>query len=94
MKQQHRVNLLIWLGLIVLAALELGASFLPLPPTARPILVLPAVVMAVLVSLYMRLPSAPQIARGFAVAGVFWLAVLLGLAMMDPMTRTLYAIGP
>ena len=31
------------------------------------------------------------IARGFAVAGIFWLAVLLGLAMTDPLTRTIYA---
>jgi hypothetical protein len=40
----------------------------------------------------MRLPGAPHIARGFAVAGVFWLAVLLGLAIMDPTTRTFYAV--
>jgi caa(3)-type oxidase subunit IV len=92
MNRQHRVNLAIWVGLIVLAGLEFGASYLPLPPAIRPVLILPAVIMAALVSLYMRLPGAPHIARGFAVAGVFWLAVLLGLAMMDPMTRTFYAV--
>jgi len=49
--------------------------------------------MAILVALgYMRLLDAPSIARGFAVAGMFWLAILLGLAMTDPLTRTVYTI--
>ena len=94
MRQHLHRYLLIWCGLVGLAVIEFGASFLPLSPGTRPILLLPAVTMAVLVSLYMRLPGAPQIARGFAIAGVFWLAVLLGLAMMDPLTRVVYAIGP
>lgn len=38
----------------------------------------------------MRVRSAPDIAHGFAIAGVFRLTVLLGLAMMDPLTRTIY----
>jgi caa(3)-type oxidase subunit IV len=93
MRRQHRTNLLIWLGLVLLAAVEFSGSFLPLADKMRPILILPAVIMAALVSLYMRLPNAPQVARGFAIAGVFWLTVLLGLAMMDPITRTFYAVG-
>jgi caa(3)-type oxidase subunit IV len=93
MRPQIRLNLLIWLGLLVLAAIEFGASLLPMSPGTRPVLVLPTVGMVALVSLYMRLPSAPRISRGFAVAGVFWLAVLVGLAMMDPLTRVVFAIG-
>jgi caa(3)-type oxidase subunit IV len=92
MRQQLNRYLLIWLGLMALAVLEFAASLLPMPPEARPMLVLPAMVMAVLVSLYMRLPGAPQISRGFAVAGVFWLVVLLSLVMMDPLTRVVYAV--
>lgn len=93
MKQRHRLDMLIWLGLLIVAVLEFGVSFLPIPSGARPILLLPAAVMAALVAMgYMRLLTAPDIARGFAVAGVFWLTVLLGLTMTDPLTRTIYAV--
>jgi caa(3)-type oxidase subunit IV len=93
MRQRHRLDLLVWMALLCVAVLEIGASFLPIPAGARTILALPAAIMACLVALgYMRLLSAPVIARGFAVAGIFWLAVLLGLAMIDPLTRTVYAV--
>jgi caa(3)-type oxidase subunit IV len=93
MRQRHRLDLLVWLALLCIAVLEIGASFLPIPAGTRPILILPAAIMACLVALgYMRLLTAPVIARGFAVAGMFWLAVLLGLAMTDPLTRTIYAV--
>jgi caa(3)-type oxidase subunit IV len=53
---------------------------------------LPAVVMAVTVAIgFMRLLSATAVARCFAVAGVFWLAILTGLTMIDPLTRVVYA---
>jgi hypothetical protein len=95
MRQRHRFNLLLWLGLSCVAALEIGLSLLPIPPGSRPILTLPAAIMAAIVALgYMRLLSAPVIARGFAVAGVFWLAILLGLVMTDPLTRTIYTVMP
>ncbi len=49
--------------------------------------------MAAIVALgYMRLLTAPDIAKGFAIAGIFWLTVLLGLAMTDPLTRAVYAV--
>jgi caa(3)-type oxidase subunit IV len=89
--QRHQLDLFIWFALLVVSGLEFGASFLPIPTDARPVLMLPAAVMAALVVLgYMRLLSAPEIARCFAIAGVFWLTVLLGLAMMDPLTRAIY----
>jgi hypothetical protein len=90
---RHRSDLLIWLGLLLAASLEFGLSSLRIPPGVRPLLVLPSVGMAVLVALgFMRLLSAPDIAKGFAIAGIFWLTVLLGLAMTDPMTRAVYAV--
>jgi cytochrome c oxidase subunit 4 len=93
MMTRHRLDLLIWLALLCIAALEVVGSFLPIPAGTRPFLALPAAIMATLVTFgYMRLLSAPVIARGFAVAGMFWLAILLGLTMTDPLTRTIYAI--
>ena len=93
MRKQHRLNLQIWLALLIVAAAEFGASMLPIPAELRPILILPAATMAAIVALgYMRLLDAPDLARGFAVAGIFWLVVLLGLTMTDPLTRTIYTV--
>ena len=93
MKTRHRLDMFVWLALLIVAAMEFAASFLPLSAAARPILMLPAAIMAALVALgYMRLLSAPELARAFAIAGIFWLTVLLGLAMTDPLTRTVYAV--
>ncbi len=93
MRKQHRLDALVWFGLLILAGTELAASYMPMPAQMRPILILPAAVMATLVALgYMRLLSAPQIAKSFAIAGLFWLTVLLGLTMTDPLTRAVYAV--
>jgi caa(3)-type oxidase subunit IV len=93
MNSRHRSDLLVWLALLLGAALEFGVSFLAIPQGVRPILILPSVGMAVLVALgFMRVLTAPDIAKGFAVGGIFWLTVLLGLAMTDPLTRAVYAV--
>jgi caa(3)-type oxidase subunit IV len=92
MTKPHRLNLLVWATLLVLGGLEFAASFLSMPAGDRPLLILPSVVMAVTVAIgFMRLLSATAVARCFAVAGIFWLAILTGLAMMDPLTRLVYA---
>ena len=93
MKRRHRIDMLTWVGLLLAAALELAVSFLSIPSGVRPILVLPSVGMAILVALgFMRLLGAPDIAKAFAIGGIFWLTILLGLAMTDPMTRAIYAV--
>ena len=44
--------------------------------------------MAILVALtFMRLVRTPGLPAAFALAAVFWLAVLLGLGSLDPATR-------
>jgi cytochrome c oxidase subunit IV len=89
----YRFNLLIWVALLLAAALEFSLSFLAIPHGVRPVLILPSIGMAVLVALgYMRLLAAPDIAKGFAIGGIFWLTILLGLAMTDPLTRAVYAV--
>ncbi len=93
MKSRHRCDLLTWLSLLAAASMEFAVALLPIPPGIRPILILPSVGMAVLVALgFMRLLAAPDIAKGFAIAGIFWLTVLLGLAMTDPLTRAVYGV--
>lgn len=93
MRSRHRSDLLIWLTLLAAVTLEVGGSFLAIPRGIRPILIVPSVGMVVLVALgFMRALAAPDIAKGFAIGGIFWLTILLGLAMTDPLTRVVYAV--
>jgi cytochrome c oxidase subunit 4 len=93
MRRRHRLDIGTWLLLLVLAAAEFGGSHLPLPRGLRPLLLVPSVLMAATVALlFMRIRSSPGIARGFAIAGLFWLTILLGLGMMDPLTRAIYPV--
>lgn len=46
------------------------------------------IMMGIVVAVPMELPSAPNAARIFALAGAFWLVFMLfGLGMLDPLTR-------
>jgi cytochrome c oxidase subunit 4 len=74
-----------WLTLLVLVAAEVAAALVAGSGLAAAGI---GVTAAVLVAMtFMRLPSAPRLGAVFAVAGVFWLAVLLGLGGIDPATR-------
>lgn len=93
MSREHRHILFCWVALLVLGALECAAAFLPMPPSFHPLLLLPSLGMVALVGvMFMGVRKAPDIARGFAIAALFWLTVLLGLGMMDPLTRTVYPV--
>ena len=76
---------LLWLLLLVLAAIEFGVGHLKGGGGATPFI---GLLMAVLVAVgFMRLREAPGLAAVFALAGVFWICVLMGLGSMDPATR-------
>ncbi|HEY7089201.1 MAG TPA: hypothetical protein VH518_13985 [Tepidisphaeraceae bacterium] len=80
--------LLGWLALILLWALEFGASFIDMPAQLRPILLVAAAGMvAVVAFIFMNVDRGPIIVRGFAVMAIFWMIVLIGLGSMDPLTR-------
>jgi cytochrome c oxidase subunit IV len=85
--------LLAWVLLMILLAVEFGASFLPLGRSARPLVLVPAVLMVGTVgTLFMQIGRGPTIVRLFAVAALLWLTVLLGLGSLDPLTRTDYHV--
>lgn len=85
--------LLAWLLLLFLGGLEFAASFLPLGRSLRPLVIIPGVLMVVVVAImFMEVGKGPVIVRGFAVAAMFWLIVLLGLGSADPITRTDYHV--
>jgi cytochrome c oxidase subunit IV len=93
MSREHRHLLICWLGLFVLAAIEFGCSFIHFDRSWRPLLLLPALCMVALVGLmFMGVRSGPDVVRVFAIAALFWLVVLLGLGMMDPLTRGVYQV--
>jgi cytochrome c oxidase subunit 4 len=93
MSKHHRQTLFCWLALLLIAALEFGGSFIPLAPSHRPLLLLPAIGMVVLVGvMFMRVRRGAALVRGFALAGLVWLSLLLGLGTMDPLTRAVYPV--
>jgi len=86
----------LWLTLVlllVLLAMEFGASFLPLDRSARPLVLIPAALMVGVVgTIFMEVGRGPEIIRLFAVAALLWLSILLGLGSLDPMTRIEYQV--
>jgi hypothetical protein len=94
MSKQHRQALFCRLALLLIAAPEFAGSFVPLAPSRRPLLLLPAIAMVVLVGvMYMRVHCGAALVRGFALAGLVWLSLLLGLGTMDPLTRAVYPVN-
>jgi cytochrome c oxidase subunit IV len=80
--------------LFALLAVELGMAFLlPLSRSARPLILLPAALMICIVgTVFMEVRHGPTIVRLFAVSSLLWLAILLGLGSLDPLTRTDYYV--
>lgn len=74
--------------LFVLLAVEFGMAFLPLARSLRPLILIPAVLMVyVVASVFMEVRQGPAVVRLFVVAGLLWLAILLGLGSLDALTR-------
>jgi cytochrome c oxidase subunit IV len=86
----------LWLALVlllVLLAIKFGASFLPLDRAARPLVLIPAVLMVGVVgTVFMEVGRGPEIIRLFAIAALLWLSILLGLGSLDTLTRIEYLV--
>ena len=84
---------LTWALLMALAGGEFVVSGMQMAMPNRPVLLFFAGVMVLIVAMvFMRLSSAPVVAKGFAVAGVFWLILLLGFSAADMLTRSWYPV--
>lgn len=82
-----------FLLLLILLALEVWMSLLPPSPSIRVLILISALAMVALVAFgFMEIATAPPAAHLFAVAGLLWLAILLGLGTVDPFTRTDYPV--
>ena len=75
----------VWLGLLAAIGIEAAAGYVlgwGLVSLAIGLCMAGAVAL-----FFMEAGRGPSQIRVFAVAGVFWLLVLLGLGVMDPLTR-------
>ena len=82
---------LTWAALMVLLVVEIVIAHSGTFGFAAPAV---GVAMACVVAMtFMRLPSAPSTAIAFAVAGVFWLCIMMGLGSLDPATRRDVPVG-
>ncbi len=80
--------LLVYLALLALLGLTATATLLPPGPWSTPIALVIATAKAALIFIwFMRLRERPGLVRCFAVAGFFWLAILMGLTFADFFTR-------
>ena len=93
MNPRHRSDLLTWVALLLAAALEFAVSFVSIPSGVRPILTAVSRCGDLGRAGVYAVACRTDIAKAFAIGGIFWLTVLLGLAMTDPMTRAVYAVA-
>lgn len=85
-----RVYVFVFIALLLLTALTVGAAFVHMGPFNNIVALTIAVTKAVLVLLYfMHLRHSPALTRLTVVGGVFWLMVLISLTMSDVVTRGL-----
>ena len=83
-----------WAFLMAVAGGEFLLSGRQIGMTNRPVLLVFAAVMVFTIGMiFMRLPTAPTIAIGFAVMAMFWLVILFGLGAMDALTRSWYPVA-
>jgi cytochrome c oxidase subunit 4 len=84
-----RIVLKVWIGLCVLLALTTAMAFVPLGEANLPIALAIAIAKAVLVLwFFMELKGSAGLVRAFAVAGFFWLLILLALTWADYSQRS------
>lgn len=84
---------LAWLLLLLLGGGAFLVSGIHFRPADRPvILVFTFAMVTVIAMAFMKIGRSPMIARGFAVAALFWLIVLLGLSSADILTRNLWLV--
>jgi len=83
-----RSYLLVFAGLLVLLGATVGASFLELGIWALPAAMAIACAKALLVAaFFMHLHQENSLVRLVACAGLFWLGIMVMLAMSDVLTR-------
>ena len=79
--------------LLVLTGLTIGIAYLPLGSWHTPLALAIAAAKAILIGLFfMHLRSSPPVLRLTALAGLFWLAIMLAGTLDDVVTRGWLAV--
>lgn len=79
----------VWLAVIALLGVSLGAAYIPLGRLNSIVCVAIAFIQALLVwTFFMRLRWSGVLVRLIAVVGLLWLLLLLGLSLTDYLTRS------
>ena len=84
----YRQPIIIWLGLLALLALNVGLNALT-TGMWRPMLhyLLATAMAALLMVFFMRLRASDGLVRLFAVGGLLWLGLLIGITLAEVLTR-------
>ena len=83
-----RTYVLVALALLILTGITIGVALLPLGAWHTPLALGIAALKAVLIGLYfMHLRFSTPTTRLVALAGLFWLAIMLGGTLDDVVTR-------
>ena len=83
-----RIYVTIFACLLALTALTTGVAFIDMGPLNTVAALAIAVTKMLLVILFfMNLRHSPRLTKVAVVAGFFWLALLIGLTLSDPLTR-------
>lgn len=82
-----------WVFLMALAGAEFMVSGLELGLANRAVILAFALAMLTTIAMmFMRLYSAPTLAKVFALMAVVWIVLLFGLGSMDALTRSWYPV--
>ena len=92
MSSQHvmpvRTNIAVFVALLVLLVVTVGAAYLPLGVLHVPIAMTIATIKAVLIVLFfMHLLHSHRLMMIVSVASFFWLAIMVALTLNDYLTR-------
>ncbi|MBV9655013.1 MAG: hypothetical protein JOZ42_10665 [Acetobacteraceae bacterium] len=83
---------LVWIGLLLLLAVQ--ATLGRVLGWGNVALVAGPVMAALVAVFFMEVGRGPGAVRVFAAWGLFWLMVLIGLGILDPVTRRTVSAGP
>jgi cytochrome c oxidase subunit 4 len=81
--------LLVYIALVALLAITVGAALLPIDRSIKPVvgLVVAAAKAGLIASVFMELRNRGGMVRVFAAAGFFWLVLMFVLTGADYLTR-------
>jgi len=87
-RRPPRIIVFAWLGLLALLTLTVFAAYLPLGTFNTVIaLAIAATKAALVAAIFMELRERNSLTLPFAIAGFFWLGIMLWLALSDYVTR-------